>query len=272
MKSFNLSREDMRAMDQFKLENAIMKYFVENYTKFSVGDILIKKSIKFENNGEVLSNTDYYANSHVPIRYVVVHIDEVSKMPYIKEYDEAGKLHETPFPVFDFGSYRWGRYDRFELDPNMADAAIFGEEYDLGAIFKEEGERKSQILKKRKEQSFKFLSLKEINSFLLSRMRSGKPTCKITFHPDTRENYLRSYSLNEIVKLTYKRSLKMFKLTEIGKSIIYHKVSNGENDIKLDDSKVLYLMTNSSQRITSIDLLGQAIYDTEPVSCMDSNV
>jgi len=256
--SYKLSNQDLKDIQE-KLSSEEIIYLEKiKSQKFNVGDILIKKEVSTD---EVNATTSIqtYENSLLYRRYLVVHVDEVTNASFYKEVMENGKLDKelSCTVCFDDIGYR-GTMSFFEVDPSFIDAVIFGEEFDLSGLLKEEKKRKTRLVKMNRSTAVTFDNLKDVNQFI----RSLSPNDMLYYHSNDKE----TFNNNDFISLKLKKPRKAKFNTYAQTRRFRRHISRNLAKTALNDSHVLYLRCLEHDKlITSCELIGQALYKVKPI-------
>lgn len=121
----NLKAKDAEDIKKFA-ENSPLAHTIKQYKnwKFSVGDVLIRKSIR-TNDIDRVSET-----CPVPRKFRVIHIDELG-IPWVKQLSVRGGLGNKLYNLMTYvQNFIW------EVDPEQIDALILGYKYDPRAEYR----------------------------------------------------------------------------------------------------------------------------------------
>jgi len=255
---YKLSNQDLKDIQE-KLSSEELTYFekIKNQ-KFNVGDILIKKEVSTDEVDNTVS-IQTYENSLLYRRYLVIHVDEVTNTSFYKEVMENGKLDKelNCTVCFDDIGYR-GTMSFFEVDPSFVDAVIFGEEFDLSSLLKEEKQRKTRLVKMNRSTAVTFDNLKDVNQFI----RSLSPNDMLYYHSNDKE----TFNENDFISLKLKKPRKAKFNTYAQTRRFRRHISRNLDKKALNDSYVLYLRClEHDSLITSCELIGQALYKVKPI-------
>jgi len=151
---------------------AYLKKFIS--TKFSLGDVLIKKTYCFDDDlPRILAHEpsktelELMENSILPQRYKVIHVDEDVNVAFLKKIKIDGKLDSKIESSSDIEELvGWGNFSYFEVDSQFTDATIFGEEFDVSSILKEETDRRDRIVKMNMAAAIEMKSLRDVEKFI----------------------------------------------------------------------------------------------------------
>lgn len=253
-----LSVRDLEDVQNILSSEGIMYFEKIKNQKFNVGDILIKRTISTDyDNSE--QSTETYENSFVSKRYLVIHVDQVTSTSFYKEVLENGKLDKEIRCTVDFDTVGYNpSISFFEVDPNFVDAVIFGEEFDLSGLLKEEKQRKTRLVKMNRSTAVTFDNLKDVNEFI----KSVNPNDMIYYHYNDKE----TFNNNDFISLKLKKPRKV-KLSTYMESRRFHRyVSTILHKTAINDTYVLYLRCLEQDRlITTCDLVGKSLYKTKPI-------
>jgi len=256
--NYKLSNQDLKDIQDRLSSEEIMYFEKLKSQKFNVGDILIKKEVSTDTAHTTIS-IQTYKNSILYKRYLVVHVDEITNASFYKEVMENGKLDkELGCTVcFDDIGYR-GNISFFEVDPSFVDAVIFGEEFDLSELLKEEKKRKTRLVKMNRSTAVTFDNLKDVNNFI----KSLSPNDMLYYHSNDKE----TFNDNDFISLKLKKPRKA-KFNTYAQTRRYRRhISRNLAKTAINDSYVLYLRCLEHDRlITSCDLIGQALYKVKPI-------
>jgi len=257
--NYKLSKEDLKDIKE-KLSSEEIVYLkkIKNQ-KFNVGDILIKKEVSTDEVNTTIS-IQTYENSLLYRRYLVVHVDEVTNAAFYKEVMENGKLDKELSCTIYYAPIGYGEaMSYFEVDPSFVDAVIFGEEFDLGGLLKEEKQRKTRLIKMNRSTAVTFDNLKDVNNFI----KSLNPNDMLYYHNNDKE----TFNKNDFTSLKLKKPRKA-KFNTYAQTRRFRHISRNKNIAKtaLNDSHVLYLRClEHDNLITSCELIGQALYKVKPI-------
>lgn len=254
---YNLSNQDLKNIkDHLTSEEMVYLEKIKSQ-RFNIGDILIKKEVSTDETNTTTIET--YENSLLYKRFLVVHVDPVTNAAFYKEVMENGKLDKnlSCTVCFDDVGYR-GNVSYFEVDPSFIDAVIFGEEFDLSGLLKEEKQRKTRLVKMNRSTSISFDNLKDVNNFI----KSLKPTDMLYYHSNDKE----TFNENDFISLKLKKPRKA-KLNVYSQTRRFRRhISKNLGKASLNDTHVLYLRCLEHDKlITSCELIGQALYKVKPI-------
>lgn len=232
-------------------------------TKFSVGDILIKKSLKDGNDDGSFNQpatTELMQNSILPQRYKVLHIDEASDTAFLKEIDIDGKLDGDMLWSKDFESLNsWRGYEYFEVDPHFTDSTIFGEEFDVSTILKNETERRRKVVDMNVKLSTHLYNMRQVNDFIKS-LKIGET---FYFHGATQKDFFSS----DYVTFEFKKARKY---TLASRAEVREWQLDGIAKKLLNGKHVYCLRSTNDSLLRSVQLIGQVVYRKEPLSLSEN--
>lgn len=258
--NYKLSNQDLKDIQE-KLSSEEILYIEKIKTqKFNIGDILIKKTISFNDDKTISGQSiQTYENSLLYRRFLVIHVDHNTNASFYKEVMENGKLDKElacTICLEDIG-YR-GDMSYFEVDPSFVDAVIFGEEFDLSGLLKEEKKRKTRLIKMNRSTAVTFDNLKDVNNFI----RSLSPNGMLYYHSNDKE----TFNENDFISLKLKKPRKAKFNTYAQTRRFRRYISKNLAKTALNDSHVLYLRCLEHDKlITSCELIGQALYKVKPI-------
>lgn len=142
-------------------------------SKFSLGDVLIKRMLDNDNGEDTLATYDD-EDSNFPVRFLVVHVDQTTGLSFVKMYDGDGELEDEILPTYDPNEYDGEYLEYYEVDPAYVNATIVGEEFNIKELFDQEAQRKQRHIDFRKSNSFQFDELGNLHDFLESLPKGQK--------------------------------------------------------------------------------------------------
>lgn len=237
--------------------------------KFSVGDILIKKAIRVEDDGSsgVTEIVRYYENSLLPQRYLVIYIDPATDIAFVKSILENGKLEKEVEATIDTDNCGYNEYMVYQVDPDFVDSTILGGEFDVSLILKEEKDRKDRLMKMNKTSSKSFSDVKSINKFI----ETMKPGDVLYYHENSKEGFGSGWYKQVVIKKP--RKMNMFAFKETARWRWYCRRGAGKiKDSQLNSTHVLYIgAMKEGNLITTAELLNQVLYTSKPFSLKDQS-
>lgn len=235
-------------------------------TKFSVGDILLKRVIdNNERDNDVKVDTEYYDHSTVPHRYKVVYIDP-DNIPWAQSLSLAGEIEDPPFVPFDLcGLHDGDEYDSgscsyYEVDPLCVDATIMGQSFDVANFLREQKSMLEDIEKRNKVKAITPKNLKEANAFFLS-LKKGD-----TFYVQTNYSYT---AQAEEFRFDGLRRLTISKIKQCSRA--WYGLYNIKDNKKLkNDSIICEIKINGHHYGNyAANYLNQNLYKEKPLTGSD---
>jgi hypothetical protein len=262
---YELTKGDLKYIRTMSVgaNTAYLKHFKNKV--FNVGEILNKVDVEMDKEtGEILSiKVDKYDNSLVTVKYLVIAVDAETNIAYIKLIKENGKLDDEVDSTWNPDDAGYNSYCTYEVDPGVVDSILLEADFDISSILKEERNRKLEIVKQNKENSIILKNLKEVNKFL-EQVPAGKTLYYHNkFHDTYLSNTYRSFTLGKKLK----RNIVTYSETIMGNRKISMYPSGLRNPL-LNDKHIYYLASVIS--LSSIDLIGCAVYLQEPASFIET--
>ena len=226
------------------------------HSKFNIGDVLIKKNVSTHADEQRVPSTEIMLNSIIPQRYLVIHVDETTGISFLKAIQHNGKLSPNIDHSADFDTLlNWSRFAYYEVDPHFTDSVIFGEEFDVSSILKEEEERRNRIIKVNEASSIYIHTLRDAEKFILS-LKHGDT---FYFHEASKKGY----SADDYGKFEFKKARK-YTLTSRIDVNDWHldRFSKGT----LNSKNVYILRSIHNDLLRCASLIGMAVYKTKPLS------
>lgn len=263
---FKLTAKDEKDIKNYNMSTHILYLNKLKQQNFEVGEILVYRTLEFEDYTCQKVDKDFvekYNNSHVDLRYIVVHKDIENNLCFIRAIKEDGKMdrehiHCTYSPDGHIG-YRTISF--YETDPRAVDAIIMDEEFDLSLILEEERKRKNRLSDMNRNMSKTFDSLKELNEWV-KKLKAGQ---QLYYHEDSD----RAFLTNDYKTVTLKKDPRRIGMNEFTKQVYYdRKLRRGIYHKNLHKSaNCVYLLAsrNEGVKVTTADLLGKAIYLSKPI-------
>jgi hypothetical protein len=226
-------------------------------TKFSLGDVLVMKTVYGEEHFNAIdSKVELMENSILPQRYLVIHVDENTNISFLKKIKMDGKLDTNVSSTIDFDLLiSWSNFSYYEVDPYFTDATIFGEQFDVSSILKEETDRRSRIININKAAATEIKSLRDAEKFI-KELKSGE---KFYFHSADKDGY------HSNDKATFEFN-KMRKYSLESRLNIREWKMNTLNKHQINSKYVYTLRSKNGSLLRSSHLVGMAMFKVEPMS------
>lgn len=257
---YELKNTDLADIEELKSDCNHVYFNMVRNQHFNIGDILIKKEITIDpDTGKVeKEEIERYNESAVPQRYLVVH--EENGIFFIKDIGLNGKLSPGVTSTIN-EQPDWDMLYVYEVDPSAVESQIIGEEFDVGAILKEEMDRRDSIIETNKKSSKRLVTLKDANDYIYS-LTANK---KFYHHESSIQAFRNSIWYDKV----FGRRTKKMKLSEFKKTqrwALRYRWTGGPEKSVLNEKFVYYWKSTNGSLHTSIDLLDHVVYDNEPIS------
>lgn len=257
----DLTKDQLKEINNIRKQSSVCKYFDnQKSTKFTVGDILIKKRYNYDEKWEV---ERINGNTGMPKRFVYVYEDEhgIGFVKSLKTTD--GTLGKETICLADIDYSN----TRFEVDPEYADQVLFGEEnsFNIKEFHKKAKEKKKRIKQLNEASRFKTHKLSELNAFF-AKLNVGDKfyTCDGSLG-----EYISEYKITKITKNYISR------LNEDDKENLnsYANVLDLDDKVVDLDDKVVYRIEYANhwgpEETFSFDFFNDWIYSNKPLTVDD---
>lgn len=164
-----LTKSEMESIQEQMRSEYFFHYRKMMESKFSLGDVLIRKFFDFTGSISEDEIELYDEDCKLPVRYLVVYVDPISELSFVKKYNDEGELNNDIVPIYNVDDYDYGDQDYscyFEVDPAYVSAMIVGEEFDIEALFEQEKQRKQRHVDYRKNNALRFDNASDLHLFL----------------------------------------------------------------------------------------------------------
>lgn len=273
---YALSQDEEREILEEKKSSfsGYTSYVVSSFNRFKVGDCLILKESKFDQDaGRFVDRECQYENLSLTVRFLVVKevinpYDSGDRTLYIKRLDEKGSF-DPDYSIRPLFSYEedinWNTFCKFDIDPLQIDSMLLGEEYNIEQTFSVFLSHKKHIVDIRKSNAKIFNDLDSLHAFLSQVRASGE---HLYFHVNNEQEYeeehVRRISLKHVfIFKNYKRFIK----SPYGKYVVERVTARGINIEPRVGLEIIQLSGSRDMKwVTSLDLLNCALYTEEPAS------
>lgn len=186
---YDLTKEDKEKIDNVNKFDPIVKFLRnQEHLKFKVGDILVKMVPARDEEGKMTWRPELVSDvTPIPKKFLYVCENDVG-VGFVKSINSSGKPGKGMTPMTDFDI----NYNRFELDPDIADHILLadeGEVFDAAAAYKQKKKFREKAFKLNRKQMvamdadidrIKFLeTLKVGDQFWSGRTMDGMVTTKV---------------------------------------------------------------------------------------------
>jgi hypothetical protein len=233
-------------------------------SKFSVGDFLVKKTLsnisKDDNPINETITTELMENSILPQRYKVISVNEATNTAFLKQIDLDGKLDsEMLFSTDVENLSSWNKFDFYEVDSQFTDCTIFGENFDVSTILKEEDERRRRIVALNAKNSTHLHTLRQVNEFIKT-LRNGQT---FYFHGATQKDFFS----NESVRFIFRAARRYTLASRRG---VGDWEFENHSEKTLNSKHVYCVRSTDGDLLRSVSLIGKVIYLDKPLSLSEN--
>ncbi len=232
-------------------------------SKFAMGDILVRKTVSNIDDDypgvtiNETTTTELMDGSILPQRYKVIFIDETTNTAFLRQINLDGTLDEEEmfFSTDVENLSSWSRFDYYEVDSQFTDSVIFGENFNIENILKEETDRRRRVVDMNMKTSTRLHNLRQVTDFVNS-LKKGDT---FYFHGATEKDFFNSeYTSFEFAKIrTYtlasRREVREWSLDDVS-----DKILNGRH--------VHCLRSHNNDLLRSTTLIGKVVYRNKPLS------
>lgn len=260
-----LTEQQLKQIKEAEQHSQVCSFLANPRPKFNIGDVLVKKVLREDENGNKKWITEKVSSSDgaMPKRFVYVYENEHG-VGFLKSLRIDGKLGSDVICLADIPWYSL-HTTRYEIDTDYADLSLFGnpEDFDIKKLQGVIKEKRKKVKDMNKASAFKTLSLVELNSFF---EKIGVNGSFWGCHYKDASGLVTKYTIRSIKK-KYINKLSWHEKDQYEEEIQYASFN-------IDDNKIVALEVlehdyNSNEEYFSTSFNDTWLFTTEPLTVDD---